>query len=72
MTTFIERILNDPDLVIDKYRDKQGRLLYEGSSEKYVPGNAISDSAWKCLLKFDIPLWEQKRLAELMQEKPEM
>lgn len=69
MAPFIERILDDPDLVIDLYRDKYGRLLYEGYSDKYEPKTAISDSAWKCLLKFDIPLWEQKRLAELIKEE---
>jgi hypothetical protein len=64
MPAFVERILDHPHLTIDLLKTKDGILYYEGTSEKYEPRTAVSDSAWKCFLKFDIPLWEQKLIAE--------
>ena len=64
MATFIERVLDHPDLTIELHKTTKGHPYFVGASNKYEPLSAVSDSAWKCFLKFDIPLWEQKVIAE--------
>lgn len=67
MDKFIRTVLSDNSLTIEQYEDNQGQTYYLGKSP-YTPHKAKAPSVFRCLLKFNFALDEQKRLTGLLKD----